>query len=185
MSARERYTTIAIALHWLIAAAIVSTFALGLYMSDLSASPVKLRLYAYHKWIGVTIFVFVVLRLIWRLTHRVPMPPPGMPRWQRFAASASHFLLYALMLAIPLSGWLFSSASGFKVVYLGKIPLPDLVAKDKALAESLLVVHQTLNYFMAAMVALHVAAALKHHFIDRDDVLLRMLRSRQRGSPTT
>ncbi len=113
------------------------------------------------------------------------MPQPGMPRWQRFAASASHFLLYALMLAIPLSGWLFSSASGFKVVYLGKIPLPDLVAKDKALAESLLVVHQTLNYFMAAMVALHVAAALKHHFIDRDDVLLRMLRSRQRGSPTT
>lgn len=178
MSARRsRYTSVAIALHWIIAVVIALNFGLGLYMADLEASPIKLRLYSYHKWIGVTIFLLVVFRLLWRLTHRVPAPPPQMPRWQRAAAAISHVLLYVLTLAIPLSGWLFSSASGFKVMYLGKIPLPDLVGKDKALAEQLHLVHESLNYFMAAIVVLHVAAALKHHWVDRDDVLTRMLPS--------
>ena len=174
---RSRYTSVAIALHWIIAVVIAVNFGLGLYMADLEASPIKLRLYSYHKWVGVTIFLLVAFRLLWRLTHRVPAPPPQMPRWQRAAATASHVLLYVLTLAIPLSGWLFSSASGFKVVYLGKIPLPDLVGKDKALAEQLHLLHEGLNYFMAAIVVLHVAAALKHHWFDRDDVLTRMLPS--------
>jgi len=170
-----RYTAVAIALHWIIAAVIAGTFALGLYMHDLPASPLKLRLYSYHKWIGVTIFLLVVFRLLWRLTHRAPASPPHMPRWQRIAAAGSHLLLYVLTLIIPLSGWLFSSASGFKVMYLGKIPLPDLVGKDRVLAEQLQLTHELLNYFLAAVVLLHVAAALKHHWVDRDDVLKRML----------
>jgi cytochrome b561 len=174
---QARYTSVAIALHWIIAAVIVFTFGLGLYMANLPASPTKLRLYSYHKWIGVTIFVLVVFRLLWRLTHRVPPPPPYMPGWQRVAAAASHVSLYVLTLAIPLSGWLFSSASGFQVVYLGKFPLPDLVEKNKMLAEQLQFTHHLLNYLMAAVVLLHVAAALKHHWIDRDDVLKRMLPS--------
>lgn len=170
-----RYTSVAIALHWIIAATIACTFALGLYMAQLPASPLKLRLYSYHKWIGVTIFLLVLIRLLWRLTHRVPAPPPQMPRWQRAAAAASHLLLYVLTLVIPVSGWLFSSASGFKVVYLGQIPLPDLIGKDKALADQLQLTHELLNYFMAVVVLMHVAAALKHHWVDRDDVLKRML----------
>jgi len=174
---RERYTSVAIALHWIIAVVIACTFALGLYMANLPVSPLKLRLYSYHKWIGVTIFLLVVFRLIWRLTHRAPAPPPQMPGWQRVPASTSRILLYVLTLAISLSGWLFSSASGFKVMYLGKIPLPDLVGKDKALAEQLQLTHELLNYFMAAVVLLHVAAALKHHWVDGDDVLRRMLPS--------
>jgi cytochrome b561 len=176
-SPQARYTAVAIALHWIVAAVIAFTFGLGLYMANLPASPLKLRLYSYHKWIGVTIFLLVVFRLLWRLTHRVPAPPPQMPRWQRIAAGISHVMLYVLTLVIPLSGWMFSSASGFKVMYLGKIPLPDLVGKDKALAEQLLLTHELLNYFMAAVVVLHVAAALKHHWVDRDDVLQRMLPS--------
>jgi cytochrome b561 len=119
---RTRYTAVAIALHWIIAAVIAMNFSLGLYMAQLEASPAKLRLYSYHKTIGVTIFLLVVFRLVWRLTHRVPAPPPRMPRWQRTAASISHILLYLLTLAVPLSGWLFSSASGFKVMYFTKLP---------------------------------------------------------------
>jgi cytochrome b561 len=174
-AAGARYTAVAIALHWLIAAMLIFTSGLGLYMAELPAPPVKLRLYSYHKWIGVTIFLLVVFRLIWRMTHRVPALPQQMPAWQRAGAAASHVLLYVLTLVIPLSGWLYSSASGFKVVYLGKIPLPDLVAKDKALADQLLTVHQALNMLIAVVVVLHVAAALKHHWVDRDDVLSRML----------
>jgi cytochrome b561 len=170
-----RYTSVAIALHWIIAVVIAGTFALGLYMHDLPASPLKLRLYSYHKWIGVTIFLLVVFRLLWRLTHHAPASPAHMPGWQRIAAAGSHLLLYVLTLIIPVSGWLFSSASGFKVVYLGKIPLPDLVGKDKVLAEQLQLTHELLNYLLAVVVLLHVAAALKHHWVDRDDVLKRML----------
>jgi cytochrome b561 len=178
----ERYTSVAILLHWLIAAMLLTTFALGLYMADLPASPLKLRLFSYHKWIGVTIFLLVVMRLLWRLTHRSPPPPLQMPGWQRVAASTAHVLLYVLTLVIPLSGWLYSSASGFKVVYFSKIPLPDLVGKDKALAEQLLTVHQALNAVIAIVIVLHIAAALKHHWIDRDDVLSRMLPSRRTRS---
>jgi cytochrome b561 len=169
-----RYTSVAIALHWIIALAIFGTFALGVYMHELPLSPTKLKLYSYHKWIGVTIFALVLLRLAWRLAHKPPAPPPSMPAWQHRAASAAHALLYLLTLAIPLSGWLMSSASGFQVVYLSVLPIPDLLPKDKALAEQLKDLHESLNFLMLAVVVLHVAAALKHHLVDRDDVLARM-----------
>lgn len=173
--AEAGYTRVAIALHWIIAALIFGTFMLAHYMSDLQLSPTKLRLYSYHKWIGITIFLLVAVRLGWRLSHRPPSPPAAMPAWQRRAAAASHFLLYLLTLVIPISGWLMSSASGFQVVYFGLIPIPDLIAKDKALAEQLKQVHESLNLLMLAVVVLHVAAALKHHLVDRNDVLARML----------
>jgi len=174
-STSPRYTRVAITLHWLIAAAIFSTFLLAQYMTQLQLSPVKLKLYSYHKWIGVTIFLLVLVRLVWRLSHRPPAPPVTMPAWQHTAATTAHFLLYVFTLAIPISGWLMSSASGFQVVYLGQIPVPDLVAKNKQLAEQLKQVHEALNWLMLGVVVLHVAAALKHHLVDRDDVLQRML----------
>ncbi|HZP92926.1 MAG TPA: cytochrome b [Burkholderiales bacterium] len=169
-----RYTRVAIALHWLIAAVIFCTFLLGLYMADLPVSPWKLRLYSYHKWIGVTIFALVIARIAWRLTHAAPALPT-MPAWQRIAAHASHALLYLLTLAVPITGWLFSSAAGFQTVYLGVLPIPDLIAKNKAAADALKAAHWYLNLTMLTLVAVHVAAALKHHFVDRDDVLARML----------
>jgi cytochrome b561 len=170
-----RYTTIAVSLHWIIAFAIFATMALGVYMHELELSPTKLKLYSYHKWIGVTIFGLVLFRLAWRLAHRPPPPPEGMPAWQHRAAGAAHAALYLLTLAIPLSGWLMSSASGFQVVYLGVLPIPDLVAKDRSLADQLKDVHYYLNILMFTVLVLHVAAALKHHVVDRDDVLSRML----------
>lgn len=169
----KRYTKIAIGLHWLIALLIFSAFPLGLYMHDLKLSPTKLHLYSYHKWIGITVLGLVVLRVLWRATHK----PPALhlARWQEFASSIVHAALYLLILAVPLTGWLMSSAKGVKTVWLGVLPLPDLVAKDKALGHILSNAHTALNYTLLALVLLHVAAALKHHFIDRDDVLYRML----------
>ena len=173
--ALQRYTGVAITLHWLIAAAILGTFLLGQYMTGLQLSPAKLKLYSYHKWIGVTIFLLVLIRLAWRASHRPPAPPASMPAWQHSAASIAHFFLYALTLAIPVSGWLMSSASGFQVVYLGLLPVPDLLAKSKDAADQLKQLHEALNWLMVLVVALHMAAALKHHIVDRDEVLRRML----------
>ena len=144
-------------------------------MVDLQLSPAKLKLYSWHKWIGVSIFLLVVLRALWRLTHPVPSVPVATPRWQRVAAVATHLLLYLLLIVIPLSGWLMSSALGVQTVYLGVLPLPDLLGKDKALGEQLKLVHETLNWTLAVLVAVHIAAALRHHFVDRDDVLHRMV----------
>jgi len=171
----QRYTGVAITLHWLIAAAILCTFLLAQYMTGLQLSPAKLKLYSYHKWIGVTIFLLVLIRLAWRVSHRPPPPPASMPAWQRSAASIAHLFLYVLTLAVPLSGWLMSSASGFQVVYLGQFPIPDLLPKNKDMADQLKQLHEGLNWLMLLVVALHVAAAVKHHLVDRDDVLKRML----------
>jgi cytochrome b561 len=175
MSHPTSYTRTAIGLHWLIAIAIVTTFSVGLYMSDLPLSPDKLKIYSWHKWTGVTIFLLVAFRLMWRLTHRPPPLPVGMPAWQQTAAEATHWLLYALMIAVPLSGWLMSSAKGVQTVYFGVLPLPDLLAKNKELGKTLETVHQALNFTMAGLVLAHAGAALKHHFIDRDEVMARML----------
>ncbi|MBL8488636.1 MAG: cytochrome b [Rhodocyclaceae bacterium] len=169
------YTLTAIRLHWLVAVAIIGTFAVGLYMHDLPLSPRKLQIYSWHKWAGVSLFLLVLFRLAWRIGHRPPAEPEGMPAWQRKAAAAVHHTLYLLMLAVPLSGWLMSSAKGFQTVWFGIVPLPDLVAKNKELGDTLQALHMALNFTMAALVVAHAGAALKHHFVDRDDVLVRML----------
>jgi cytochrome b561 len=138
------------------------SFLLSLY-HKIRLCPTKLKLFSWHKWLGVTIFLIAVARLLWRMTHRVPGLPDSTPAWQRVAAAATHWVIYALLLAIPISGWLMSSASGFQVVYFGVLPLPDLLQKDKALAGQLQLVHETLNYTLMALLVVHVGAALKHH----------------------
>lgn len=169
------YTRTAIGLHWLIALALAGTFALGIYMHELPLSPQKLKLYSWHKWAGVSIFLLVTLRLMWRLGHLPPALPAAMPRWQVRVAEGTHHLLYLLMFAVPLSGWLMSSAKGFQTVWFGVLPLPDLLGKDKELGDLLQQVHMLLNFSMAGLVVAHAGAAMKHHLIDRDDVLTRML----------
>jgi cytochrome b561 len=176
----QRYTGPAMLLHWLIALLIFGLFPLGLYMSDLALSPRKIELYAWHKWFGLTVLLLAVLRVLWRATHRAPPLPNSVPRWQQQAAEALHGLLYLLILAIPLSGWALSSAAGVQVVWWGVLPLPELLPKDRALAHALAITHGLLNYTLAALVVMHVAAALKHQFIDRDGVLLRMLPGKHR-----
>ena len=173
-----RYTRTAIALHWLIALMLFGMFGLGLYMADLPLSPTKLKLYSYHKWAGVTVFLLVLLRLGWRITPPVPAMPEGMPSWQVRAATAGHHLLYLLMVIVPISGWLMSSAKGFQTVWFGVLPLPDLLDKSEELGDALLLAHRLLNYLFMAVIAGHVAAALKHQFIDRDGLIMRMLPGR-------
>jgi cytochrome b561 len=171
----EHYTRTAVSLHWIIALLIFTAFPLGVYMHDLPLSPDKLRLYSWHKWLGVSIFLLAMLRVFWRGTHRPPPLPATMQPWERFAAEAVHYSLYVLILAIPLSGWLMSSAKGVQTVWFGVLPLPDLLAKDKALGDALKLMHVVLNFTMFGLVIAHIGAALKHHFIEHDDILARML----------
>ena len=176
------YTRTAISLHWLIAILIAAAFTLGLIMSDMPGlSITKLKYFSWHKWLGITIFMFALLRVVWRLTHPAPALADGMAGWQRLAAVWTHRLLYALIIVIPLTGYFYSLAAGVPVVYLGIIPLPVLIEKNAFLKEVLGDAHSILNFSMAGLVALHVLGALKHQFIDRDGTLARMLPFLQRG----
>lgn len=173
-----RYGNVAIVFHWLLALAILGAFALGLYMADLPLSPTRLKLFNWHKWLGVSILALSALRLLWRLTHRPPAALP-MPAWQARGAHAVHGLLYLLFFLLPLSGWAYSSAAGFPVVWFGVLRLPDFVPADKALAAVLKERHETLAWLLAIVVLAHVAAALKHQLVDKDGLLLRMLPSQR------
>ena len=171
----NRYTKTAMSLHWLMAILLVCLFAVGIYMHELPLSPWKLQVYSWHKWAGVTAFILVLARLAWRFTHKPPPLPVNMSISAKSAAHAGHALLYILMIAIPLTGWLMSSAKGIQTVYFGIIPIPDLLAKNKELGKLLRDVHEILNLILVAVVIGHIGAALKHHLIDKDDVLTRML----------
>ena len=181
-AAPSRYHGLAIALHWLLALALAGVFGVGLYMADLPFSPARLKLYNWHKWAGVVILALSALRLLWRLAHRPPALPrrveAAMPAWQRRAHHATHGLLYALFFTVPLVGWAYSSAAGFSIVLFGVLPLPDFVPADKALAALIKPWHEISAFALAGLVLLHVAAALKHHFVDRDGLLQRMLPGR-------
>jgi cytochrome b561 len=177
--APRRYTGVAIGLHWLLALSLVGIFSVGFYMSGLPFSPQRLKLYNWHKWAGVTILILSAIRLAWRLTHKPPALPQAvtlsMPSWQLQAYHATHVLMYALFFIVPLVGWAYSSAAGFPIVMFGVLPLPDFVSASKPLAELIKPWHQITAYSLAALVVLHVVAAIKHHFIDKDDLLLRMM----------
>jgi cytochrome b561 len=164
---------VAIGFHWLLALMIIISFSVGWYMSDLSMSPTRLKLFNWHKWAGITILALSALRLVWRLTHRPPPDVPG-PRWQQRMAHLTHWALYALFFLVPLAGWAYSSAAGFPVVWFGVLPLPDFVSPDKALAEVMKERHQVLAWTLGVLVLLHIGAALKHHFFDRDGLIHRM-----------
>jgi cytochrome b561 len=163
-------------LHWLIALLIVTGFYLGWIMTDIPGfTPIKLKYFSWHKWIGVTVFALAAIRVAWRLTHRPPEMPSGMAPLQKLAAEATHVVLYVLMFAIPASGYLYSSAAGIQVVYLGIVPLPTLIGPTPALKDVLEATHIWLNYTLLGLVAAHTVAALKHQFVDRDGLLARMI----------
>ena len=170
-----RYTKTAKSLHWLMAVLFFGMLGLGFYMQGLPLSPDKLKLYSWHKWVGVTVFLLALFRIAWRVTHQPPPLPGSMPRLIQIAAHAGHHMLYMLMFLIPLSGWLMSSAKGFQTVWFGILPIPDLLEKNKLLGDLLQTVHVSLNYLFIAVLIGHIGAALKHHFIDKDDILTRML----------
>jgi cytochrome b561 len=170
------YSRVAIGLHWIIALMIFASFGVGLYMTDIPGfTPTKLKLYSWHKWAGVSIFVIAALRVLWRLTHDAPPVTSSTPEWQRKSAHMAHVLLYILIIVIPITGYLLTSAAGIPVVYLGLWQLPSLLGENEALKALFTTVHAWLNYLMAAIVAIHAAAAIKHQYIDRDGTLARMI----------
>ena len=177
LSMPTHYTALAKWFHWGMALLIAGLVAMGFVMTDMELSPDKLQYYAWHKWAGVSVFLLVWLRLLWRVTHPAPAYPDSMSPWMQRMAHAGHMVLYGLMVVIPLSGWLLSSAKGVQTVWFGVWPLPDLLDKDKELGHLLHEVHETLNFCMLFLLAGHAGAALKHHWIDRDDILKRMLPS--------
>jgi cytochrome b561 len=172
-----RYGFVAQALHWVIVGLLVVQVTLGTIAHELPLGLEKLVTLARHKSFGITILGLAVIRLAWRWIDRPP-PPPAMPRWQRVAASLNHWALYAILFAMPVSGWMMSSASNIPVSWFGLVQLPDLVAPDRGLKEALEEVHETLAKVLYALAGLHVAAAIKHQFVDRDGLLLRMLPGR-------
>lgn len=181
----RRYTRVAIALHWLTAAAVLALIGIGLVMTQTDLAPMRrFQLYQWHKSIGITVLLLSLVRIAWRLFHPAPPPPGAMPRIERRAASAAHGLLYLLLIGMPLTGWAVVSASPFNLPTLlyGTIPWPHLpvvsTLADKAGAEkALALVHASGAWLLIGLLALHVGAALRHHLILRDDTLRRMLPS--------
>ena len=174
-ASQSRYTTVAQALHWIIAALIVTQFTLAWTADDLPLGAHKLSLLARHKSFGMTAFMLGVLRLSWRLFNPPPPLPDGMTQIERFLARATHFVFYLLLFAMPLSGWLMSSAKNYSVSWFGLFTWPDLIAPNERAFELLKDTHELLSNVLFGVAILHILAALKHHFWNKDDVLRRML----------
>ncbi|HUA89248.1 MAG TPA: cytochrome b [Steroidobacteraceae bacterium] len=180
----RRWGAVAQLFHWLIVLFIVTQFTLATMFDDLPAGSHKLRLLARHKSVGITILMLVVLRLAWRWINPTPELPGTLRPYERTLAKVTHVLLYVLLFLVPLTGWMMSSARGFPVSWFGLFQLPDLVPKDKPLYEALLTTHGVLAWTIGIVAIVHLLAALKHHFMLRDDVLRRMLpftRNRSQG----
>lgn len=170
----ERYSGVAMLFHWVMAGVIIFAWYLGNGAEDLPAGE-RLVQITLHKNIGSTILALVALRLIWRLVRRPPALPDTMTPLMRWVAAGTHWALYLVMFGMPLSGWLFSSAAGYPVLLGGLIELPALVDKSEALRDFAGGLHGLLGNVILALVVLHTLAALKHHFVDRDATLRRML----------
>jgi cytochrome b561 len=176
-----RYGVPAQLFHWVIAALIVTQFVLARLSLDLPLGVRKLALLAHHKSVGMTILMLAILRLAWRLRRPAPPLPPTMRPFERWAARATHATFYVLLFAMPLTGWMMSSAKNYSVSWFGLFTWPNLIGKNEHAFNFLRSTHDILSYVLFAIAGLHILAALKHHFWDRDDVLVRMLPfSRQR-----
>ncbi len=182
----DRYSSVAIALHWLIALMVIGQIAGGLYMHNLpkEQAELKFQLYQLHKSFGVTVLFLTMLRLGWRLSHKAPPLPAAMPAWEKAAARGAHVGFYVLLVALPLVGWLIVSSSPyadsvqtylFGVIHWPHLPFFDGVEDRKALSHDFAEIHEYLAFAMIGLIGLHVAAALKHHFINKDTVLAHML----------
>jgi cytochrome b561 len=171
----EGYGIIAILIHWSMAVIVLGMIALGWYMTDLTISLQKLKLFGLHKEWGVLVLFLVTLRLGWRMMNNIPPLPQHIPYLQRAAAHGMHYALYTLLFIIPISGWLMTSAAGLSISFFGLFMLPDLITPHREWLHILETVHGWLAYTLLALIILHATAALKHHFIDKDTILRRII----------
>lgn len=169
-----QYGIVAIFLHWFIAMLIIGMIVLGLYMTDLPISLEKLKLYGWHKEYGFLILFLAILRIAWRFANITPLLPKTMPNWERLAARSVHFAFYFFMFAMPLTGWLITSASGLPASFFGLFVLPDLIKPDANQQHLFEIIHQWLAYALIVLITAHVLAALQHHFLYKDDIMRRI-----------
>jgi len=176
-----RYGAIAQLLHWSIVVLIVTQFVLANQAEDATSLLKKAQTLTLHKNIGMTVFMLAAIRLLWRWANVVPAHLPTVKPWQQRIADITHWALYALILVTPLAGWLMSSAKSYSVSYFGLFTFPDLVAPNEDRYQTFKVLHAVLAFSIFNLALLHIAAALKHHFWDKDNVLRRMLPVKLRG----
>ena len=174
MSRDAGYGVVAKALHWLVAAILVGQFALGWLMPPVRRNMEPGLAMHTHISIGIVVLALIVVRLLWRFSHPVP-PEPGLPKWQRYASTTVHWLLYLLVLVNTLTGWLYASARGWQLAFFGLFPLPALVPQGNSIGRALGGLHESLVWVLLAVIAIHVCAALVHAFVYRDSVMQRML----------
>ncbi|MDX1379659.1 MAG: cytochrome b [Xanthomonadales bacterium] len=173
-SPRERWGAVARFLHWAMAVLILGQLALGWFAGELDSSPEKIQWMTGHKSLGITILALAVLRVAWRLLHGRPTEPPGIPAWSVWASRASHAALYGLMLYLPLTGWLTASTARLPWDLWWWFEWPRLAAPDPALHEVAEDLHEIGVWLLVAVLLVHVAAGLWHHFVRQDRVLARM-----------
>lgn len=164
---------VAILLHWVMAIIIIGLLASGLYMVGLQISLQKLKLYGWHKEYGLLVLGLVIIRLCWRLINTTPKL--SLPWWELLAARLVHWAFYGFMIAMPVTGWLITSAAGLPASFFNLFTLPNLIAPNPELLPVFEAIHQWLGYALIATIVLHMLAALKHHFINKDDILRRMM----------
>lgn len=174
-NSKNRYGAMAILFHWTMAFLIIFLLAEGLYMVRLSVSLQKLKLFGWHKEYGILVLMMVCVRIGWRFCNVVPALPDEIPVWQKIAARTAHWAFYVFMFAMPLTGWLITSAAGLPVSFFGWVTFPDLIAPNTNLRIFFTEIHQWLAYGLIATICIHTGAALKHHFINKDNVLIGML----------
>ena len=171
----ERWGPVSQLLHWTIVLLILGQGTVGLVMTGMRNSPDKIEVYALHKSFGLTIFALVLLRLGWRWYAGTPRPVAGTPQWQERIASLTHWALYALLFAIPISGWVLNSAAGFPLQWFGLFNLPAITGKDHGLHEFAEELHELLFWILLALALVHAAAGFWHHLFRHDATLARML----------
>ena len=183
----DRWGAVSQTLHWLIVLLILCLAVVGLTMTELPKTPKYFWVYTLHKSFGITVLTLVLVRLAWRLYAGAPKPVPGTPHWQERIASLTHWALYALILAMPLSGWLYDSASGLRPFKLfGLVTMPKLSAPNESIRDLSHGAHVWLFWVLVALVVLHAGAAFYHHLFQKDETLTRMLpRKRPKTLPQT
>lgn len=179
----ESWGSIAILLHWLVALLVIGMMVLGWVAVTEESRLTQYGLFKWHKSIGMLVLGLVLFRLLWRLLNPTPALPAHVKPWERWAARTTHLLLYGVMIAMPLSGWVMNGAADFPFKIFGVVPLPALVGPNEDLETVTKTIHLALFWLLAVALTLHIGAALKHHFIERDAVLLRMLPGRGRPLP--
>lgn len=179
----QRWGAVSQSLHWAIVLLIATIAIIGLTMTDMANGPSKIKIYALHKSLGLTLLTLVVLRLLWRFYAGAPKPVAGTPHWQERIASLTHWALYLLMFAMPITGWLFNSSSGYPLQYFGLFNLPKIAAVNPGLADLSESLHENGFWLLLLLVLAHAGAALYHHVFQNDDTLRRMLPMRLRQAP--